>query len=107
MSQNPQDVTNPGVVNAADQGDGPTVVDQPVTTGPSSNEGPLVQAGSAVSGSGTTGPDQPVTVTPPMTAERTVEGGTYSPQSPVTEEVVENNVVNQVYGQGTPANVFV
>jgi hypothetical protein len=107
MSQNPQDVTNPGVTNVADQGDGTTTVDQPVTVSPSSNPGPLVQSGTAVAGLGTTGPDQPVTVTPPMTAQETVEGGTYSPQSPVTDNVIENNVVGQVYGQGTPANIFV
>ena len=31
------DVTNPGLVNVANQGDGPLSVDQPVTVGPSSN----------------------------------------------------------------------
>lgn len=77
MSQNPQEVTNPDLVDVADQGDGPTSVDQPVTTGPSGNPGPVV------------------------------EGGTYSPQGPDTEEVIANNVAGQVYGTGTPSDVFV
>ena len=34
-------VTNPGDVNVADQGDGRLSVDQPVTTGPGTNPGPL------------------------------------------------------------------
>jgi hypothetical protein len=36
-------VTNPGLVNVADQADGLTVVEQPITvTRPSSNSGPTV-----------------------------------------------------------------
>lgn len=130
-------VTNPGDVNVADQGDGRLSVDQPVTTGPgtnpgplaaglssaggrglaspdepvtlspSTNPGPLVQAGSKGFGLGTEHPDQPVTVTPPMTAQATVQGGTSSPTSPNTLNVITNDVVGQVYGAGTPKNVFV
>jgi len=37
VPQNPQDVTNPDLVDVADQGDGLTVVDQCVRTSPSSN----------------------------------------------------------------------
>jgi len=33
--------------------------------------------------------------------------GTASPVSPDTENVPQNNVAGQVYGQGTPQNVFV
>jgi len=135
--QNPENVVNPGTVNVVNQGDGPLVVDQPVTrgpgtnpgplvaglsatpsfgkaypnqpvtTGPSTNAGALVQAGSEAPGLGTDKPDQPVTITNAMTAQRTVEGGTYSPQSPNTENTTENTVINQTYGQGVPRNVFV
>ncbi len=136
MPQNPNDVTNPGLVNVADQGDGllsvdqpvqsgpstnpgplsqagsagfgigPDNPDQPVREGPSSNPGPLVQAGSAGFGLGPDFPDQPVTVTPPLTAQRTVDGGLYSPESPNTINTTENTVVNQVYGVGNPTNVY-
>ena len=51
--------------------------------------------------------DQPVTVTPAMTAQATIQGGTASPTSPNTLNVITNDVVQQVYGAGTPANVFV
>lgn len=70
------DVTNPGLVNVADQGDGLTIVDQPVTTGPA------------------------------QTAGTTVQAGTYSPQSPNTLDTTENTVVGQRYGVGDPVNVF-
>ena len=131
------DVTNPGDVNIANQGDGLVSVDQPVTAGPgtnpgplaaglasaggrglacpdepvtlspSTNPGPLVQAGSEGHGLGTVRTDQPVTVTPAMTAQATIQGGTASPTSPNTLNVITNDVVQQVYGAGTPANVFV
>jgi hypothetical protein len=130
-------VTNPGSVNVADQGDGRISVDQPVTVGPgtnpgplaaglaaapglgpdkpdqpvtvspSTNAGPIVQAGSEGFGLGTDKPDQPVTVTPPMTAQETIQGGTFSPTSPDTLNVITNDVVQQVYGVGTPKNVFI
>jgi len=102
-----QNVVNPGTVNVADQGDGLLSVDQPVTVSPPSNAGPIVQAGSEGFGLGTDAPDQPVTVTPPMTAQATVQGGAFSPVSPDTENVITNDVVQQVYGVGTPKNVFV
>jgi hypothetical protein len=150
--QNPENVTNPGSVNVADQGDGLTVVDQavtvspsynpgpvvatgsrgfgqgdadpdqPVKVGPSTNPGPLVQAGSEGFGVGDADPDQPVTVSPSQSSAssktaashlgETVEpgltnAGTYSPISPDVLNTTENTVVNQVYGAGTPKNVFV
>jgi len=137
MPQNPDNVVNPGTVNVADQGDGPLSVDQPVTVGPSYNPGPVVPAGSAAPGTGpdspdqpvTTGPgtnpgpvvqagssapgngpdspDQPVTVGPSQNSGTLVQGGTASPTSPDTINTTQNNVAGQVYGQGTPANVFV
>jgi hypothetical protein len=127
-------VVNPGSVSAADQADGPVVVDQAVSaSSPSTNSGPTargltyadgpvsVDQAVAKSPSTNSGPtargltyadgevsvDQPVTVTPPMTAGRTVEGGTYSPEKPNVVDVTANNVAGQVYGTGTPANVFV
>jgi len=77
MPQNPQEITNPGLVNAADFGDGPTVVDQPVSVGPTQVSG------------------------------RTVEGGTYSPEKPGAAYVVQDAVVLQVFGSTYPANIFV
>jgi len=105
MSTGPDNVVNPGTVNVADQGDGPTSVDQPVKTGPSSNAGPLVSIVSQ--GDGPTSVDQPVTVAPAQTAQNTVEGGAYSPESPNTINTTQNTVAGQTYGQGQPANVFV
>lgn len=107
--QNPNNVVNPGLVNVADAGygSGEPEPDQPVGTSPSTSSGPVVQAGSARSGVGEAEPDQPVTETPAMTASTTVDGGLYSPQSPDTVDVIENDVVGQVYGQGSPTNVFV
>ena len=122
IPQNPQTATNPGAINVADQGDGLTVVDQPVTTGPSTNPGPLVQAGSEGFGTDEAFPDQPVTVGPSQSSASALtatnipgeivepgvtNAGTYSPVSPNTENVTPNNVVGQVYGQGTPKNVYV
>lgn len=98
-------VVNPGTVNVADQGDGPTSVDQSVKTGPSSNAGPLIDI--VGQGDGPTSVDQGVTVTPPQAAQTTVQGGTYSPQSARTENTTQNNVAGQTYGQGVPQNVFV
>lgn len=100
-------VVNPGLVNVADQGDGLISVDQPVKVGPSTNPGPVVAGLDSAPGLGTDSPDQPVTVSPPQTANTSVAGGTYSPTSPNTENVITNNVVEQVYGTGSPTNVFV
>jgi hypothetical protein len=122
MSQNPQDTTNPGLVNVADQGDGLTVVDQPVSTGPSTNPGPIVQAGAEGFGLGDSDPDQPVTVGPSQNSAASIvdinfpgkiveagitNAGSFSPLSPDTINTTENTVVNQIYGQGNPQTVFV
>jgi hypothetical protein len=48
-----KDVTNPGLVNVANQGDGLTLIDQEITTSkPSSNSGPTVNAADEASGKG-------------------------------------------------------
>lgn len=108
MPQNPLEVTNPDLVDVADQGfNGLPSPNQPVRTGPSTNPGPLVAAAAAEPGRGADSPDQPVTTGPSQVAGRTVEGGAYSPQSPSTSNSTQNNVAGQVYGTGTPANVFV
>jgi hypothetical protein len=101
-----QNVVNPGLVNVADQGDGPLVVDQPVTTGPGTNPGSFNRAGALAPGAGARSPDQPVAVGTPQTAGSTVQGGTYSPQSPSTANVTRNNVASQVYGTWPPAEVY-
>jgi len=69
-------VVNPGLVNVADQADGLTSVDQEVT------------------------------VTPPMTAQRSVDGGEFSPEGPNVLNTTQNNVAGQVYGTGRPINVY-
>jgi hypothetical protein len=103
---NPNNVVNPGLVNVADQGDGRTVVDQEITVSrPSTNSGPTARG--LTYADGEVSVDQPVTVSPAMTAGRNVAGGTASPVKPNTSSVTENNVVGQVYGTGTPQNVFV
>jgi hypothetical protein len=107
MPQNPDNVVNPDLVDVADQGDGPTVVDQPVLAGPSTNPGELVQGIAGAPGLGNDLPDQPVTTGPSTNPGATVAGGTYSPQSPSTINTTQNTVVGQVYGQGDPSSVFV
>ena len=69
-------VVNPGLVNVADQADGLPSVDQEVT------------------------------VTPPMTAQRSVDGGEFSPEGPNVLNTTQNNVAGQVYGTGRPINVY-
>lgn len=71
------DVTNPGSVNVADQGDGLLSVDQPVTVGCSQNAG------------------------------QSVDGDDGSPTSPSVVTTTQNTVVGQVYGTGTPSQVYV
>ena len=38
---------------------------------------------------------------------RSVDGGASSPEGPDVLEVTQNNVAGQVYGTGTPTDVFV
>ena len=80
MPQNPQNVTNPGLVNVADQGDGLLTVDQPVTVGPSQSAGSATVA-VAPSGGG---------------------AGVFTVTSP--NDVL---VVTEVFGTGLPQNVFI
>jgi hypothetical protein len=109
MSQNPANITNPGSVNAGSEGFGvgPAVPNQPVTVGPGTNPGPVVKAGSFAPGLGVDAPDQAVKVGPSQNAGGLVQGGTASPTSPNVVTSTQNNVVGQVYGSGTPQNVFV
>lgn len=79
MAQNPEDVTNPGLVNVADQGDGLTPVDQPVTVSPSYNAGAATVAIASGPGSGS--------------------------GSSITNPGDEN-VASQAFGRGLPQNVF-
>jgi hypothetical protein len=102
--------TNPGPViqsGAGAPGIGVDAPNQPVTVTPSSNAGALVQAGSAAPGVGTDKPDQPITVGPSQNSGVLVEAGLASPTSPRCENTTENTVINQIYGAGTPKNVFV
>lgn len=101
-----QDVTNPGLVNVSDQGDGLVSVDQPVTTGPSTNPGPVVQSSGRAPGAGVPS-SQTVTVEPSQSSGVTVEAGVASPQGLSVVNTTENTVINQTYGTGTPANVYV
>lgn len=86
----------------------PFSVDQEILIGPSQNGGANADGddpsqvklvASAV--------NQPVLVGPAQTAGTSVDGGTFSPQSPNTQNTTQNNVVGQVFGSGTPTNVFV
>jgi hypothetical protein len=73
-------VTNPGSVNVADQGDGLLSVDQPVTVSPSNSAG---SANPAVAGGG-------------------LGGNTTTNTNPGTV-----NVANEAFGLGLPRNVNV
>jgi hypothetical protein len=79
MAQNPEDVTNPGLVNVADEGDGPLSIDQAVGVSPSSN--PAQSAVAANSGLG---------------------GGVATITNP---DLV--NVASETFGIGLPTNIFV
>ena len=104
------DVTNPGLVNVADESDGPLSIDQSKTvTVPCTNAGPIVQAAdeNPIRGAAE---ESPSDVTPAMTAQETVEGGTASPTSPNTISTTENTVIDQptsVQQYARTTNVFV
>jgi hypothetical protein len=87
-------IVNPGLVNVADQADGMVKKDQPVTVSPSSNAGPITQGGDLAPGRGVAATDPP-DVTPAMTAQRNVDGGTFSPASPGTINTTQNTVITQ------------
>ena len=103
-------VVNPGLVNVADESDGPLSIDQAKTvTVPCTNAGPIVQAAdeNPICGAAS---ESPSDVTPPMTAQETVEGGTASPTSPNTINTTENTVIDQpesVQQYAKTTNVFV
>lgn len=80
MPQLPFDITNPGVVNVSDQGDGLTTVDQAVQVSPSSN---------------------------PATAYSVIAPGGVggSPSTSTNPDLVD--VADQSYGTGLPSNVLV
>jgi hypothetical protein len=108
MPQNSNDVTNPGLVDVADQGDGLVSVDQSVVKSPSSNPGPLVSASNQAPGTGTASQDQPVTVSEPAsTALLTVDADVSSPQSANTINTTENTAIDQIVGSPNPPNVYV
>jgi hypothetical protein len=87
-------IVNPGLVNVADQSDGEIKIDQAVTVSPPSNAGPTTQGGDLAPGRGVAETD-PSDVTPPMTAQRSINGGTASPVSPNTISTTEDTVVTQ------------
>jgi hypothetical protein len=102
-------VTNPGLVNAADEADGLTKINQAITVGPSTNPGRFVHAAKHAPGKGVAGPS-PGDVTPAMTAQLSVDGGTASPVSPNTEDTTANTVIGQptsVQQFNKTINVFV
>lgn len=77
---NPNNVVNPGTVNVVNQGDGLTVVDQPVTVSPSSSAG-SANIANALNPSG---------------------GNTITATNPGT-----TNVADETFGVGLPTNVNV
>ncbi len=126
-------VVNPGLVNVADQAQAPfainqtiavgpstdagptvsvvgqagrpTVIEQPISVGPSGNAGEISQAAGYVPGYGA--PNAASQVTPPMTAGLTVQAGLASPVSSNTINTTANTAVSQVFGSGSPSNVYV
>ncbi len=102
-------VTNPGLVNVANQGDGLTKIDQEILVGPSTNPGKLVQAAKHAPGKRVASPS-PSNVSPAMTAQLSIDGGTASPVSPNTENTTENTVIDEpssVQQFNKTINVFV
>lgn len=88
-------VVNPGLVNVANQSDGEILVNQTITvTKPCTNAGPITQGADLAPGRGIAATD-PSDVTPPMTAQKSIDGGTASPTSPNTINTTQNTVVTQ------------
>ena len=127
--------TNPGLVSVADEAyDGlpinvPSFEQVPASASPNN-----VAAANAVAGTGVattspagTGPaqtagtnvdgsvsqvdalsvDQSVVVSTPGPSLVTVESGNFKPGNATLSDVTANNVAGQVYGLGTPTNVYV
>jgi hypothetical protein len=103
-------VTNPGLVNVADQGyDGLVSVDQTKTVAPATTAQRSVSAADGAPGRDST-TFSPSIVSAPMTAQLTVEGGVASPTSPNVVNTIEDTVVNQptsVQQYSDTVNVFV
>lgn len=132
-----EDVTNPGVVNVADQAfDGAPNPDQAVTVTVPASTGAINFDGDDQKSGGIASPDQAVKISSPASTSATTfsggdgdERGLNSVDQPVTVQVpgapdisfdgglfhpggvpvdvTQNNVAGQVYGVGVPANVFV
>lgn len=132
----PEDVTNPGSENVADQAfdglpnqvpsfeqipaqvspnnadgginrDGLTVVDQPVTVSTPATASVNNVDGDDESSVEPLSVDQPVTVSTPGPAVGVTSGDAESPIKNPIANVTQNNVAGQVYGTGVPINVFV
>jgi len=125
-------VVNPGTVNVADQAQAPFSINQTVTVGPSTDSGPVVQvvgqsgrpstveqaikvgpssnpgpvSQAAVLAPGTGVTNAASRVTPPMTAGLTVQAGLASPTSVHVVNTALNTTAGQVYGSGSPTNVY-
>lgn len=131
----PTNVVNPGLTNVADEAyDGlaaqvpdfktvpviaspnnkieeggnkrPFVVDQEITVGPSTNPGPLVPA-DASGNTKTTKIDQEISVGPSTNAGPITQGGDFKPGNSDIRDKSGDRIADQVYGTGTPKNVFV
>lgn len=131
------DVTNPGLVNVAGQAFDGLPSNAQASNGVRVPANASVNnVSGAITAEKPLSVDQPVTVTPPMTSQRNVDGDDESSvlplsvNQPVTVQVpgraldtiqggsagavslnvittTQNTVVNQIYGVGTPANVYV
>jgi len=101
------DVTNPGLVNVADEAFGglPNPDQAVKITSPASASEVNLRGGDGDE-KGLIVVDQPVTVQVPGAPDVTFDGGLYHPGG-VPVDVTQNNVDGQVYGVGTPANVYV
>ena len=102
--------TNPGPTVsglASAPGRGPSSPNQPVTVSPSSNAGPITQGGSYKPGLGDVDVNQPVTVGPSQNSGVLVAADVASPTKPDCINTIENNVVDQVYGTGSPTNIYI
>jgi len=80
---------------------------QPVTVTPQTTPVLVLDGDDGKPGIGPIEPNQPVIVEETIVSLTQVQGGAFDPIHGEVAEVITNNVVQQTYGTGLPANVFV
>jgi hypothetical protein len=100
-------VTNPGIVNVADEAYFPSTIEQTIRTStPATGVGPTTQGSALAPGIGLPVLSPSISI-PPQIANTNVDGDDYSPLSPNVINTTENTVIGQLYGNNHVITVFV